>query len=94
MMVAPHLEASASAGIEIENIDTDIDQISVVCYGKTLRVRGANGLVLKIYNVTGQIQLSVKIDSNDKRIDLPLPNSCYIAKVGNGFTRAFYIRSK
>lgn len=66
----------------IEIIDNDFDVPSISIMESTLRVTGANGQVLYIYNVAGVCVQSVKIDGNDKRIELNLPKGCYIIKVG------------
>lgn len=47
-----------------------------------LHVTGAAGLDLKVYNVTGVLVKSLRVDSDDKRYDLNLPKGCYIVKVG------------
>lgn len=81
MAVLPQ-RMSAAANIEI--IDNDFQQITVtVTSAGVLHVTGANGLVLQVYNVLGVRVASIKVEGNDKRIDLPLKSGCYIVKVGN-----------
>ena len=81
MAVLPQ-QMSAAANIEI--IDNDFQQITVtVTSAGVLHVTGANGLVLQVYNVLGVRVASIKVEGNDKRIDLPLKSGCYIVKVGN-----------
>lgn len=81
MAVLPQ-RMSAAANIEI--IDNDFQQITVtVTSVGVLHVTGANGLVLQVYNVLGVRVASIKVEGNDKRIDLPLKSGCYIVKVGN-----------
>ena len=63
-------------GIEISDIYITQESQSVV------RVVGAQGRVLEVYKVTGVGVDKIKIDSNDKRIELDLPKGCYILKVG------------
>lgn len=73
---------SAAANIEI--IDNDFQKIAItVTNSGVLHVIGANGLVLQVYNVLGVRVVSMKVEGNDKRIDLPLKSGCYIVKVGN-----------
>ena len=68
----------------IEIIDNDFQQITVtVTSAGVLHVTGANGYVLQVYNVLGVRVASIKVEGNDKRIDLPLKSGCYIVKVGN-----------
>ncbi|MBQ0020932.1 MAG: T9SS type A sorting domain-containing protein [Bacteroidales bacterium] len=50
--------------------------------GRTVRVCGANGSVLNIYNVAGVVVASYRIDSNDKTIETSLSKGPYIFKVG------------
>ena len=81
MAVLPQ-RMSAAANIEI--IDNESQQITVTVTGAgVLHVTGANGLVLQVYNVLGVRVASIKVEGNDKRIDLPLKSGCYIVKVGN-----------
>ncbi len=76
------LQMSAAPNIEI--IDNDFQQISItVSTGGVLHVSGANGLVLQVYNVLGVRVASIRVEGNDKRIDLPLKSGCYIVKVGD-----------
>ncbi len=76
------LQVSAAPNIEI--IDNDFQQISItVSTGGVLHVSGANGQVLQVYNVLGVKVASIKVEGNDKRIDLPLKSGCYIIKVGD-----------
>ena len=80
MAVLPQ-RMSAAANIEI--IDNDFQQITVtVTSAGVLHVTGAGGLVLQVYNVLGVRVASIKVEGNDKRIDL-LKSGCYIVKVGN-----------
>ena len=73
-----------SAAVNIEIIDNDFQQVAVTVNGNgVLHVTGANGLVLQVYNVLGVRIASIKVEGNDKRIDLPLKSGCYIVKVGN-----------
>ena len=48
----------------------------------TVQITGANGETLHVYNVAGVRIKSIKIDGDDKRIELNLPKGCYILKVG------------
>ena len=67
----------------VEIIDQEIQVVTVVAEDDgTLRVTGANGQTLHVYNVAGVLVKSVKIDSADKRLELNLPKGCYIIKVG------------
>lgn len=48
-----------------------------------VHVTDALGMTMSVYNLAGGAPvISVKIDSQDKRIDLNLPKGIYIVKVG------------
>ena len=69
------------AETSIEIIDADFQPISISINENILHVTGANGQVLHIYNVAGVRVMSVKVEGQDKRIELNLPKGCYIVKV-------------
>ena len=71
----------AKAETSIEIIDADFQPISISINENILHVVGANGQVLHIYNVAGVRVMSVKVEGQDKRIELNLPKGCYIVKV-------------
>ncbi len=76
------LQVLAAANVEI--IDNDFQQVSItVSTGGVLHISGANGQVLQVYNVLGVKVASIKVEGNDKRIELPLKSGCYIVKVGD-----------
>ncbi len=70
------------AGQSMEIIENDVQSVSISVSGTVLHVSGANGQVLKVYNVTGVCLMSVRVDSQDKRYELNVPKGCYIVKVG------------
>lgn len=72
----------ANANSAIEIIDVESQNISISISSSSIRVVGANGQMLYIYNVAGVKIMSIKIDSSDKYYDLNLPKGCYIVKVG------------
>lgn len=79
-VVPQRMEASTN----IEIIDNEFQQITInVSSTGNLHIVGANGMVLQVYNVLGVKVASIKVEGNDKRIDLPLKSGCYIVKVGN-----------
>lgn len=71
-----------SAAEAVEFIDNDVQTVSVIVSGSSVRVGGAYGMTLYIYNITGLRVKTVAIDSSDKQFDLDLPKGCYILKVG------------
>ena len=73
--------ANTSAAIEI--IDNDVQGPSIIVSDSYIRVLGASGQTLYIYNVAGVRVMSVKLDGLEKRIELSgLSKGCYIVKVG------------
>ena len=77
MAVGVPTMASAEASVLI------IEQgITVSVSGSVLRVSGADGEVLHIYNVTGVRVMSIKVDGYEKSYTLNLPKGCYIVKIG------------
>lgn len=73
---------SANANNAIEIVDNDIVGITVTVSESTLRVTGATGLTLSIYNVAGVHVQSFRVEGADRRYELNLPKGCYIVKVG------------
>ncbi len=73
---------SAHANNAIEIVDNDIVGITVTVTESTLRVTGATGLTLSIYNVAGVHVQSFRVEGADRRYELNLPKGCYIVKVG------------
>lgn len=87
--VAVPVNAVADTSIEI--IDNDVQAINVAVNESTIHVTGANGMVMHVYNVTGMKLMSVKIEGQDKKVEINLPKGCYIVKVGK-VVRKIYIK--
>lgn len=66
-------------GAELQSVNNDIN---IYLEQNSLRVTGAEGLKLEIFNVAGIMVVSENIDGVDKRFSLDLPRGCYIVKVG------------
>lgn len=80
LLGAPQTSAAAEA---IEIVENDFQNVTIsISEESVLRVTGAAGQSLYVYNVTGVCVMSVKVDSSDKTISLNLPKGCYIVKVG------------
>jgi hypothetical protein len=89
MGVAVPVTAVADTSIEI--IDNEVQTINVAVSESTIHVTGANGQVMHVYNVTGMKLMSVKIEGQDKKVEINLPKGCYIVKVGK-VVRKIYIK--
>ena len=72
----------AVAGPAVEIVENDLLAVSIRLTGNELRITGAAGEMMQIYNVAGVRVMTVKIDSSDKTYNLNLPKGCYIVKVG------------
>ena len=77
-----NVSVMAEKSNSIEIVDNDFQNISISVNESTLRVVGASGQVLYIYNVAGVRVMSIKVEGADKRYELNLPKGCYIIKVG------------
>ena len=70
---------------------TDEQEVDVVYSEGTLTITGAEGQVLQIVTVTGNVVLHKRIDSPEQKIELNIPKGCYIVKVGK-VVRRVYVR--
>ena len=82
---------TAVADTSIEIIDNEVQTINVAVSESAIHVTGANGQVMHVYNVTGMKLMSVKIEGQDKKVEINLPKGCYIVKVGK-VVRKIYIK--
>ena len=82
---------TAVADTSIEIIDNEVQTVNVAVTESAIHVTGANGQVMHIYNVTGMKLMSVKIEGQDKKVEINLPKGCYIVKVGK-VVRKIYIK--
>ncbi len=80
-MAAMPQTAEATSAIEIVDNEPQPVTIAVSSEG-VLRVTGASGQTLYVYNITGVRVMSVKVDGADKSYNLNLSKGCYIVKVG------------
>ena len=65
-----------------ENIEAEVAGVNIDVNQSKVKITGAQGQTLEVYKITGVHIEKIKIDSNDKSIDLNLPKGCYILKVG------------
>lgn len=73
---------SAYAFTGHEGIEQPSSNISIEIKNKEIRVSGANGKKIEIYNLTGVSISTILIESNDATFPLNLTKGCYILKVG------------
>lgn len=72
---------AASAGLAAE-VSEIAPEIRITIHGQSVRVQNAAKEILYVYNLTGQCIASHRIESDDKTVNLDLPKSIYILKVG------------
>lgn len=70
------------AQMERDEVETEFSAITLSVNGPKVRISGAEGETLEVYNLTGVKVASIRIDSNDKTLTLSLQRGCYILKVG------------
>jgi hypothetical protein len=82
-LFAMALPQSAKASPAVEIVDMDFQEVTITVNSESvLRVTGAAGQTLSIYNVAGVCIMNIKVDGADKSYNLNLPKGCYIVKVG------------
>lgn len=65
-----------------EGIENELNGINITLNGAQLHVTNAANMTLEIYNLTGVRVMSMRIDSEDKTLNLNLQKGCYMLKVG------------
>ena len=73
---------SIMADTEHDGIEMSASGVSITVNGGNVRVAGANGEVMEVFNLTGAKVATVRIDSADKTFALNLAKGCYLIKVG------------
>ena len=79
MALAP---ISVLAQSERDGIEVSVSGIQLSINSGNVRIAGANGEVMEIFNLTGTKVATIRIDSNEKTFALNLPKGCYLIKVG------------
>lgn len=72
----------AAENVSVEVYEPDFQNVTITISESTIRVTGASGQILVVYNLAGVRVASIKIDSSDKHFDLNLQKGCYIVQVG------------
>lgn len=93
-LLALFLSAPVSVLAEemMDNTEQELPAISMYVSGNSVRVCGAEGETLDIYNLAGVKVKSIRIESADKTFSLNLSKGCYILKIGEAFARKMSIR--
>lgn len=64
-----------------DGVEQEVTAVTLSVNGKRVRVCGANGQILNIYNLAGVRVASYRIEGNDKTFEVNLSKGCYILKV-------------
>lgn len=82
LLAAPAYSAAGSETASDAYMVATDSQPRVSINGQNLRVQGAAGADVEIYNITG-VRVAVKhIENNDQTLQLNLQRGCYIVKIG------------
>lgn len=92
MMAAPTQVLAGTSAVEM--IDLEAQDIAVSYTNGVMHITGANGLVVKVYNLAGIVVKSFMVEGQDKRISMPLSDGIYIIKVGPSFTRKITVNRR
>lgn len=67
------------APVAIEGVEQGEPAMTIK--GKSIHVQNAAGHELEVYDITGKLVSSIRIDSNDKTLTLSLSKGVYVVKV-------------
>ena len=76
------VQVRANAAIEIIENYLQPTAANITVKGGSIRVSGANGKIMYVYNLAGVRIHSIKVEGADRTYDLNLSKGCYIIKVG------------
>ena len=80
MLAVPSLVTAITVAPGIEEfVDEDI---TITISGQTVTVTGAQGQTLEVVSLTGRRVMTEKIESPAQKIELNVPQGCYILKIG------------
>ena len=82
------VQVRANAAIEIIENDLQPTAANITVNGGSIRVSGANGKIMYVYNLAGVRIHSIKVEGADRTYDLNLSKGCYIIKVGTTVRKA------
>lgn len=77
--------------VQTNPMEIEQSQVAVTVSGSNLRVKNADGLVVEIFNLTGEKVYTQRIEGSAKSFDLAhLQHGYYIVKIGT-YTRKIYL---
>ena len=65
-----------------EGIEASVSSVSIVASGNTVKISGANGEDIEIFNLTGTKITTIKTDTTGKTYSVNLQKGCYLVKIG------------
>ncbi len=86
LLFATTLTTTPLCATELDEFDSvteiEISSVTITVNGSQVHITGAEGQTLEVYNVAGVRVANVKIDSDEKTLNLNLAKGCYILKIG------------
>lgn len=77
--------------VQQSQVEMEQNQINITVNGSCIRVKNADGLVLEVFNLTGEKVFTQRIEGSSKAVELgQMPRGYYIVKIGK-FTRKIYL---
>lgn len=80
LLVAP--DTVLAENEQQETIENTLSDVSIRVENNKVKIFGANGQVMEIFNLTGIKVATIRIENGEKSYNLNLPQGCYILKVG------------
>lgn len=65
-----------------DGIEASVSSISIVASGNVVKITGANGEDIEIFNLTGTKVTTIKTEATGKTYSVNLPKGCYLIKIG------------
>ena len=83
MLIGAPVAVSSMLGNDYALLDSNgMQEVQISVSGSQLRIIGAAGQTVEIYNLTGVRVYMKHIDTGDQTFQLSLDRGCYIVKVG------------
>ena len=82
MMLSVPVFVKAAEAEMLQTEQTLDDDITISVNGQWVTVTGAQGLTLEVVSLTGRQIKTIKIETPAQRIELNIPQGCYILKIG------------
>ena len=83
--------AMMAQDIQQSQVEMEQNQINISVSGSCIRVKNADGLVMEVFNLTGEKVFTQRIEGASKAVELgQMQRGYYIVKIGK-FTRKIYL---